>query len=566
LEISIPTEVSMVMEQRRIPPLKNHSLVEPREWKWLVLASAAVLLVTSIPYAVGYGMQNGERVFGGAVLNRPDYNVYLADIQSGLHGTAYYPMLHSPEDVRPVYLRLFYVWLGLFGRLLGLSAPVLFQLARWICGGAALLAMYVLAAFFFRAVHLRRFAWGIFVFGSGFGWLMALTRMLPASGIMPADFSQIELYGFLTILVTPHFALAEALQWITALAFLSGWSDSLHRNRWLGIGLILAVVLQTIQLFGPITLDAALAAYGVWRWIAGRRIEKREAFSLILLAAVQSPQAVYALWVFQTNPVWRSFYEQNLVFSPPVIDHVMGLGFLALFAVLGLAFALRRRAVGCWHLIAIWVLTIAVATYIPVSFQRRFVSGGMGPIALLVTAGVYWVLWPWVRRAFRGSLAARRRARAWMTGIVLVVVYQSTLWFTAGITATIAAGNPLSFDTAAEWEAMRWLAANARWQDPVFASEWTGGIIPAAIGERVYAGHWAESTDYEHKSARIEKFFQSTTSDAERLAILLSSGCRYVFYGPQERKIGSVDLGRVPYLKLVYENADVRIYEFVAAV
>ena len=544
-------------------PMKLCKGMEKREWIWLFIASLLVLLFSSLPYAVASSRQNAQWTFGGAVLNRPDYSVYIADIQSGLRGITFYPMLHSPEEANPVYLRLFYVWVGLLGRGTSLPAPVLFHLARWICGAAALVAMYLLAAQFFRSVGLRRFAWLVFVFGSGFGWLMVIFNLLPASGIAPADFSQIELYGFLTILLSPHFALTEALLWATALAFLNGWSESRHRNAWLAFGLILAVASQSIQLFAPLTLDIAMAGYGLWRWVNRRRIDRREAVSLLLLALVQLPWVVYSLWVFQTDPIWGSYFQQNRVLSPPVIDHLLGLGALAFFIVLGLGVALRRRRAGRWHLMALWIVTIAVASYFPSSFSRRFVAGGMGPIALLVTLGIVAGLWPWVRRMIRGPIRRRYFVRMSMYGAILLFVSQSTLWFTGGMTAVLSSRDPTFFDTADELEAMRWLEANADWQDPVFASDWTGNRIPAAIGHRVYAGHWAESTDYEDKLTRIDRFFRPQTMEIDRYSIIRDSGCRYVFYGPREREIGDADLDQAPFLRLVFHNATVRVYEVV---
>jgi hypothetical protein len=535
---------------------------EKREGRWLTVAIFLVLLLSSIPYAVGYLQQNPQKVFGGAVLNRPDYDVYLADIQSGLRGIAYYPMLHSPENVKPVYLRLFYVWVGMLGRGTGLSAQVLFQLARWICGAAAMAMMYWLAAYFFRAVSLRRLAWLLFVFGSGFGWLMVLFHALPASGIAPADFSQIELYGFLTILLTPHFALTEALQWGMALAFLIGWSDSPRAKRWLGVGVLCAVAAQTIQLFAPLTLDLALAGYALWHWLRSRRIDRREAVSLLVLALVQLPWTGYSLWVFQTDPVWRSYAAQNLVLSPPPIDHILGLGVVGVLALLGIGRVLIFRKLGKWHVLALWTMVIAVATYLPSTFQRRFVAGGMGPIAVLAVLGVVGSVWPFVRRMARLRISRWHALRARTAGIILLIVSQSTLWLTAGIIAVVAGGLPIYYDSAGEREAIRWLESHTNWQDPVFASEGTGNIIPAAIGHRVYAGHWAESTNYQFKVEEIARFYRPETTNAERYQILRAAGCRYIFYGPREREMGVVDLRATGFLKLIYENPTVQVYEF----
>jgi hypothetical protein len=537
--------------------------IEKREWRWLTVAIILVLLFSSIPYAFGYFLQNSQTVFGGAVVNRPDYNVYLADIQSGLKGIPYYPMLHSPEEVKPVYLRLFYVWVGWLGRVTGFSAQALFQLARWMCGALALTVMYWLAAFFFQSVSLRRLAWILFLFGSGFGWLRVLFHAVPAAGIGPPDFSQIELYGFLTILLTPHFALTESLQWGMALAFLAGWSESPRANLWLGIGILCAFAAQTIQLLAPLTLDLALVGYALWHWLQDRRMNRREAVSLLILALVQLPWAGYSLWVFQTDPVWRSYAVQNVVLSPTVMDNILGLGLVGLLLLLGVGRVLMFRRLGKWHVLALWTIVIAVASYWPVTFQRRFVAGGMGPIAVLAVLGIVGGVWPFIRRIARARMPYWHSLRTRIVGIILLIVSQSTILFMVVAVTVLAGRLPADYDSSGELQAMRWLEIHSAWQDPVFASEETGNVIPAVIGHRVYAGHWAESTNYRSKVEEINLFFQPGTADADRFQILRTSGCRYVFYGPRERELGIVDFRGAGFLKLVYDNPTVQLYEFI---
>lgn len=537
--------------------------IKTQEWIWLLVVSTLVMLLSSIPYMVGYLQENEHYVFGGSILNRPDYNVYIANIQGGLRGMVSYPMLHSPETVNPVYLRPFYVWVGWLGRWTSFSAPELYQLARWLCGSVALLVMYVFAAYFFTTASLRRYAWLLFVFGSGVGWLLVIFNTLPASGNAPADFAQIELYGFLTILLTPHFALTEALQWGMALAFLRGWEDGPHWWQWLALGLGCAVLAQTIQLFAPFTVDVALGLYEAWGTVRERRINWRRVISLIVLALLQLPWVGYATWVFQFDPFWRSYYAQNLVLAPPLLEHVLGLGGMGVLLILGLGRIIKLRSEERWLFLALWVVVIAVATYWPSQLQRRFVAGGMAPVAVIATVGALHGVWGGIRR-YSGykkfETHQRRFWRAQVLGLLLLFVAQSTLWLTGGITASMLGRHPIYFDAANERQAMLWLQTHAAWQEPVFSSDWTGNIIPAVIGQRVYIGHWAESTNYWAKKPQVERFFQPTTSDADRYHILSECACRYVFYGQHERKLGLIDLKQSDFLQLVYENATVQIY------
>lgn len=144
------------------------------EWAWALAVSSLVLLMSCIPSLTGYAVQTPEWVFGGAVFDRPDYNVHLASIQSGLRGEWQYPMLHTSENARPANVKLFYIVVGQIDRWLPLAAPALYQGARLVCGLWMLLTRYVFAACFLWPVVLRRTAFLLLVFGSGLGWLMLL--------------------------------------------------------------------------------------------------------------------------------------------------------------------------------------------------------------------------------------------------------------------------------------------------------------------------------------------------------------------------------------------------------
>jgi hypothetical protein len=452
---------------------------------------------------------------------------------------------------------------GLLGRGGPFSAAALYQLARWACGLLALGVMYGLAAHVFRPVLLRRFAWLAFALGSGFGWLMVLFNWFPPSGIAPADFSQLDLFGFLTLLLTPHFALTEALLWAMALAFLKGWGGARRAGWWLAGGVGLAFLAQAVQLFAPLPLDLALVLFALWHWIAERRLIWRQALSLLALAAIQLPWAVYSLWVFQQDAGWRSYLAQNQLPALPVLDYLLGLGGLGLLAAVGLWYAARRRGPGALQLLALWVVVTVAAVYWPSPLQRRFVAGVIGPLAILATLGMLRGIWPAIRRlaARRANQRPRhRRLRAFAFGLGSVFLAQSSLWLLAGLSLTLLARHPIYFDSADEWHAMRWLGAHTHWDDAVFASNLVGNAIPAVIGHRVYVGHWAESVDYLVRVAAVERYYAADTPPAERLAIIQACQCRYLFYGPRERVLGPLQPQGAEYLAEVYRNPSVTIY------
>jgi hypothetical protein len=280
------------------------------EWGWVVAASILVMLLSSVPVIAGYVGQTPEQVFGGAVFDRMDYNVRLAGIQTGLRGVWESQLLHTSERVPPSYAIIFYVFVGQIGRLLPLSPPALYEAARWICGLWALLTMYLFAARFLWPAALRRAAFLFCALGSGVGWIMFLARWQPTPGISPVDFWLIDLYGFFSILVFPHFSTVMALTWTTALAFLNYWGTG--RARWLALAIIASALAQATQPFAPLIIDIALGGYALWNWIRQKKIAWRELWSLVIFAATQAPLFIYSASIFYGDPVWQSFSKQNL--------------------------------------------------------------------------------------------------------------------------------------------------------------------------------------------------------------------------------------------------------------
>ena len=106
-----------------------------------------------------------------------------------------------------------------------------------------------------------------------------------------------------------------------------------------------------------------------------------------------------------------------------------------------------------------------------------------------------------------------------------------------------------------------WLGQHSAPDDVVLSSYRVGNIIPARIGRRVVWGHWDETAFYKEKQADVAVFFDGTTADAERQAILRRYGVDYVFHGPGENALGKFEPSTGRYLDEVYRNQEVVIYQ-----
>ncbi len=530
------------------------------EWRWVVIASLLVMMISSIPYIAGYLSQTPEQVYSGVVFSRMDYNVHLASIHAGLRGEWAYPLLHTSERTMPSYVKMTFIVVGQIGRVLPFSAPALFEITRWVFGLWMLITFYVFASRFLESIALRRSAFILLALGSGVGWLMLALKWQPEPEVSPIDFWLIDLYGFFSLLALPHIAAVSALMWSSLLSFLDFQKSGAW--RYLLVTVVLIVIMQAMQPFAPLVVDAVFAIYVLLQWWRARRIKVIEVISLCVVAASQLPLLIYSTIIFYGDPIWRGHSQLYITLSPSPLYYALGLGVVGIYAIFGM-WRVARRRFAQEHLLIIWVLVVIVLVYLPTNFQRRFTEGVMGPIAVLGAMGLGHTVLPSLRKVKQRFFNyPYRRARNFVLILALLITMPSTLYLVSGGTLLMAIHDPKIFDNGDVVAGIKWLGANSKPDDVVLSSERVGGVIPMWIGHRVYLGHPIETVSYPVKMESVKKFY-STMSDGERKTLLTQCECRYVFYSPHERELGSFNPDSANYLKRVYASGTTVVYEVV---
>jgi hypothetical protein len=532
-----------------------------------------ILLLSSLPYLVGYESQTPDLVFSGAVFDRMDYAVHLSTMHLGERGEWAYRLRMTSEEQPGAYIKLAYVFLGQAARWSGLSLPAMYQLGRLASGVLAGIAVYLLAAHLFAEILWRRLAFLLAFLGSGLGWLMLILGAQPQAGISPVDFWLVDAYLFFGLLVFPHFVLVTALLAGMAACYLS----YLRRPRaWkVAAAAILGLLIQPVQPFAPILGDLAIA--GAWfthTWRVGR-FSWRSLGPPLLIGLAQAPLLLYHLRVVSADPVWEGFTRQNITASPPISYYLWGFGLLWPPALAGAWFFARRlfstqaasseptsisAQAGVGAVLA-WCAGALALAYTPALLQRRFMLAYSLPLALLAVSGLrelarlsFPVSWAALRRLF----PARRPASLGLLYVLLASL--STFYLASGYSLVLAARPPGFFHPAALVQAVDWLASSAGPEEVVFSAEETGQLVAARAGLPVYLGHPIETLDYPLKTKAVSAFYQGEAG----VEILHAGRARWVIFGPYERKI-EPDLRGFPEsdggLKEVYRNPSVTIYQ-----
>ena len=528
---------------------------------WATAWALLVLSLTSLPYLLGCYLSSPGMYFGGFVIAVDDGNSYIANMVQGARGEWLFHLPYTSEDHDGAVVYIFYLLLGKVARLSGLSLVNVYHLARLLCGLFLLWMIYVFTSYFVTFVALRRTAFLLICFSSGLGWLLMSLRLSPD---IPIDFLLPEAFTFLIIYAFPHLALARTLMLGTFILTLTASSRNQIMHAILAgaacflVGLIVPFYVGVTY----VVLGSYLLAL-LWK---RRHIPWRELGLTAIVVFISTPILLYNGYVFWTNPVFRVWAEQNLILSPHPLHYVSGYAIVALLAIGGIGYVLRRSESEKLFLVS-WVLVVPFLLYIPFNLQRRLIEGFQVPLCILASLGLARYVLPAVtrsgltRRLMRFQRYTRPKLRRFVTTAIILLTIPSNLLLVATSLIQVSRLSPPIFHEGMELEAMDWLAAHTQPTHIVLSSYKVGNYIPARAGNRVFLGHGPETIHAEEKGDIVRRFFQAQTSDAYREEILRRYNIAYLFHGHAERALGDFQPATRPYLEEAFTNGRYTIYE-----
>lgn len=555
------------------------SLISGDEWRFVIVVAALAMLLTSIPYVLGAVLAPEDRVFGGFVYALEDCYSYLAKMRQGAEGGWLFHIAYTAEPHMGTLFFPFHLLLGKIAALLpgghgpagltaGLTAQMVwvYHVARVIFGMGLLLTVYRFLAEFTERVAVRRVAWLMVTFGGGLGWLILGLGQSHWLGTEPLDLILPEGFTFLVLYAFPHIALARTLLLGGILFLLRAWSSSHsahstdHTSRFrYHVSRVLYSVLAgsswlLMGLVVPFYVPVAWAVTGAL-WVAlsvhRRRVMWREGWIAGLVTLVSSPIVVYSAWVFTTDPVYAVWSSQNLILSPHPLHYLAAYGVVLILAALAIGEAWRAER-PLWVALG-WVAVVPLLVYLPFNLQRRLVEGVQVPLSLLASIGLL--------RVASGAAQASGARQGLITGVALVALSLTNVLLVVGNCRYLRTQPVRVYRDAHEIAALDWLQDRVEPDDVVLTSYRTGNYLPARVRARVFLGHGPETVRFGEKKALVARFFDATTDDAWRRALLEEYGIDYVFWGPVEREVGDFDPRSAGFLREAYDGAGYVILE-----
>ena len=527
-----------------------------KERRWVILFSLFVVVITTVPYLIGYFRQGSDWRYTGFIFGVEDGNSYIAKMLTGAFGSW---LFKTPYTAYPQAGFLAFLPYILLGKLT--SAPgqheqlvALFQIFRWVGIFLFVMASYDFVTLFIKEIRHRQLAVAIICLGGGLGWLSVLgLRWLWKDGL-PLEFYSPESFGFLSLYGVPHLAVGRALllwglcKYVTPVDAKQDTKQGLWGGvLWLMLGLMQPLTVAV----GWIILTAHLCFSGLVQFIRiKRRLEtewfewKRYLRKALIIGAISSPVVIYNVIGFLFDPYLKNWALQNIITSPPPLDYLLAYGLLFPFALAGIGRALQQNR---WsgYLLTAWLIILPALAYAPTNLQRRLPEGIWVVIVILAV----------IFLSYRSKNGQR-----WIRVIFCISFFPALLLIAGGLITVWQPGIPL-YRPVGEVDMFNYLAGHTTSGQVVLASFDTSNALPAWAPLKTIIGHGPESIHLKELMPLVEQFYSSSSSDQARELLLEKFGIAYVLWGPAEQALGSWNPAEAGYLKKVYQESGFSIFE-----
>ena len=502
----------------------------------------------------------------GFILNVSDHTQYLSWYK-GFETRILISNKQTSEPNPEIFFNLLWWMMSRFGKLTGLDYRIVYQIFRWLSGAAFLAMVYATAAFFFKDVFRRRFAFLITALGSGLGWgLVLLKYALNLSDVpYPLDLYVSEGNSFLCIMAYPHFM--QAASFILAILLLLLVGERRGQLRFAVFAGAIAFFLGWMHAYDLFLVWIIPVAYGGVKFLLERKFPWYWFKAMLIVGLISSPGAIYSFLLTRLNPIWEvvlAQFDNAGVFTPNLLHMLILMGFPLIFALAALAVELVRRIrhqpAGFLHddaglFIVVWFVVGWLLTYLPTDFQIHMINSWQVPIALLMTLFVTSDLRPLLNKI---KWMADKR---WLVAVLAVaLVIPTNLYLFSWRFLDLSRLDYPYYLYQDEVAAMNWLEMNAPEESVVFSAYDTGAYLPGISGRTAFLSHWAQTVNFYGKRDLVAEFYSSDTSNARRQQILEQNGIDYVLYGPAERELGKFNPEEIKILRLVFSSPEASLY------
>jgi hypothetical protein len=305
--------------------------------------------------------------------------------------------------------------------------------------------------------------------------------------------------------------------------------------------------------------------FGLLLWVRDRAFPWKLFWGGMILAVISCSGAVYSVILTRVDPLWKEVLAQfpNAgIFTPSPLHMAMLFGIPLLLAIpTCIALAIRKHWQDANLFVMGWFLGGAVISYIPTVYQIHMLNSWQIPMMILAAIGLHDFIIPWMKR-WHVSLPAQ--ATRWALAACFLAILPTNVYLWSWRFIELHRHTYSYYLYRDELAALGWLKQNTPREAVILASETIGQYVPVISGNTAFLAHWAQTVGYYDKVNRVNRFFDTAGTNAERAQTLRAYNVAYIFWGPAERQSGGYDPSSTNWLELVYENPKVSVFRVQA--
>jgi hypothetical protein len=546
--------------------IEEKALPMAKEWRFLAVSISLMILFSSIPYLYGYWITPADRAFMGIATNPSDIAQYMAWMQA--FETSF--LISNPLTSEPsaaVFFNLLWWVLGRLSIIFSVDHIIAIQIYRIFSAVFFAVIVFWFISLFTNNLRKRRGAFLVAYFGGGLGWIWVVAKYTVTGGtlLFPHDVYAIEANTFFALMGINHFVFSAALMVLVYGWFVLGYEKKQWRYPILAA--IAAIILGWEHAYDMLLVYAVLGAFTLLLLF-------RDGFSwrLILypgfIGVVSVWPALYSLYITNAFPVWKAVlaqFDNAGAWTPSPFNLLFLLGIPFIVAIVGFdGFLPLKERSPRDLLIRAWFLTNLFVVYVPLNFQIHYLSGWQVPIAILSSFVFFDYIFPSIQHLSIYK-QAERLFSVGMTpklifAVALFIVIMHNIYLLSWRVTVLNRLPHEYFLYQDEVSALHWLTDNAPPDSVIFSGRDLGQYIPSQTGLRPFLAHWAMTKDLHLKEELVRRFFQPETNDETRQAILAEYGVDYVFYGFEEKNLGSFDPQTSQLLRQCFTQPSVTVY------
>lgn len=528
-----------------------------------LFAAAGFLLLTNVVYIV-YGSHagNGYLYTGADPYAAADKLVYLSMIEQGREGIVFMKNLHTVLPQKGLLLSPHWYGIGQTAALLGISNVASYQVYRVLFTVFFIMLLYFVLQKLFRSTRETILAALLVFFSGGVGWFLLLKfPQILTSTVSQYKFlhAPIDLYvtegnTLLNFNQAPLFSLSQLMLLGIFVAFVYNRKEARPL-----FDMLIGFLVLLLGIMHPYDMPIIFAVLGTWAlWSLWQEHSWKSVLRLFYPLCGGALALAWTGYTLIADPVLSGWLKQNLVYSPPIQNYILGYGLLIPLWAVGLVYLYRnKRDNPWWALIATWSVVIWLLLYLPTTINRRFVNGWHIALALVAAQGLV-VIYRACRRTWLKAavLAVSMLFLMSSLGLFLFIsVFFSPAAYTYGY----------YYITPDEQRVIHYLETASTRSDNLYVSDAkTGFAITSQINRAIFRGHDHQTPEYHLKQQEVDWFnadIQGVNALVRREHFLHTNGIAYVILNTARLENPAPWLGDASFAPVVFTTDTLTVYK-----